>query len=154
LSVTGVFDFELSHVASPVEEFLYSFHDVGGILSGVYGEEPEDLALRAAILNGFPEVLPTTLPNEEAVYKFGSERHVQWDVAKLWDDELAYAGVWRPRTLAAADKISRLYWFSQEVCQFYVLRSRWLSSPTEAQLAESRLKAKNVLQQYLDDWGF
>lgn len=154
LSVTGLFDYELSYVASPVEEFLHSFHDVGGILSGVYGEAPEDLALRDAILYGFPDILPTTLPNDEAVYKFGSERHVQWDIAKIWDEELEHAGVLRPRTLPAADRISRLYWFLQEVCQFYFLRSRWLSSQTETQLAESRLKAKKVLQHYLDYWGF
>jgi hypothetical protein len=75
-----------------MEVFLFSLHDIGGILAGAYGETSEQLALRHAMLYGFPASLLTTIRDEGRVLKFGETQHVPWETAQIWDRELNRPG--------------------------------------------------------------
>ncbi|GAB1214009.1 hypothetical protein ATERTT37_003165 [Aspergillus terreus] len=152
--ITGLLDLEFSQVASPLEEYLYSFHDVHGLLPGAHTTDEGLLALRKALLHGFPNPLPESPPPPTGPVRFGSKRNIQWHLAKAWDEELAKLEVQRPATIPSADEISRLHWFAQDICPFYFLQTMWLEAVGEDRAKEEREKQHRLLDQYLKGWGY
>ncbi|KAG2419956.1 hypothetical protein HFD88_004753 [Aspergillus terreus] len=144
--ITGLLDLEFSQVASPLEEYLYSFHDVHGLLPGAHTTDEGLLALRKALLHGFPNPLPESPPPPTGPVRFGSKRNIQWHLAKAWDEELAKLEVQRPATIPSADEISRLHWFAQDICPFYFLQTMWLEAVGEDRAQEELLSQTDLLQ--------
>ncbi|KAL4894667.1 kinase-like domain-containing protein [Aspergillus ambiguus] len=152
--ITGLLDFEFSQIASPLEEYLYSFHDVHGLIPGAHTTDEGLLSLRDSLLHGFPSPLPESPPLPTGPVRFGSKRNIQWHLAKAWDDELAKAGVERPATIPYADEVSRIHWFAQEICPFYFLQSMWLEAVGEERAQQERSKQHGLLDEYLKGWGY
>ncbi|KAF9885584.1 hypothetical protein FE257_012790 [Aspergillus nanangensis] len=152
--ITALLDFELSHIASPLEEYLYSFYDVHGLLPGLYTTDEGMVAVRKALLDGFPSPLPESPPLPTGPVRFGEKQNIQWELLKAWDDELAALGVLRPATIPYAADISALHWFSQDVCQFYFLQDMWLEAIGEKRVAEERKEQQELLEQYLTGRGY
>lgn len=98
IRITAILDFDWSYVGSTADEFLRSFGDISGKLPGPFNKSPEMSALRVALLQGFPDPLPT------------SESSISWDVAKSWVDELQRRNIQRPRTIDGIDIISGAFW--------------------------------------------
>lgn len=88
--LTAILDFDFTHIATPANEYFYSFPSIHGLLIGpLEGEEYE--ALRQAQLNGF--ITPAFIPTE------GKESEINWEVAKMWYEEIEKEGVLYPANL-------------------------------------------------------
>ena len=73
LQITGLLDFDFSHIASPADEYFYSFPSFCGLVPGPF--EDEDLQLlRRYQTEGFP-ITPSA---QEA-----TSHSVDWTVARL-----------------------------------------------------------------------
>jgi hypothetical protein len=154
LKITALLDLEFSHIGSPLEEYLYSFYDVGGILPGRH-EADEDMGkLRLALLEGFPTPLPESLPPHTGPVKFGAKKHIQWHIAKAWTDELAHAGAQYPATIPYAEEVSALHWFSQEICPFYFLQEMWVKARGPEAVQKTMQEKEALLDSYLKEWGY
>lgn len=58
LTITALLDFEFAHIASPIDEYLYSFQSLNAILVGPY-EKGDMGQLQQYLLTGIkPEKLP------------------------------------------------------------------------------------------------
>ncbi|KAK4198254.1 kinase-like domain-containing protein [Triangularia verruculosa] len=76
--ITALLDYDFACISHPSFEFLKSFHSTDGALPGWTGDQnSEQMALRKAKLEGFPDPLPPT-----------TENGVKWEVAKAWEDAL------------------------------------------------------------------
>jgi hypothetical protein len=143
MSITGLLDFDFSHVASPVDEYFYSFPSINGILTGPF-EGGEMKELRVAIISGnFPDPLP-------------SSKEVDWNVAQVWNHEMKRAGVIRPSDIAGDGiaEYAALYLFTQDVCPPYILMPRRVAKWTPEQLQKVKERIEAGLGTYLERWGY
>lgn len=111
LAITGIVDFENTHVGTRADEFLNGLM----ALANMYGDpyDADDNGWCAALVapgSGFADTVPREGPG--AVGGGGD-----WAVARLVDEELERAGARRPRDIAGFEHAGRLYWFAQNVCQ-------------------------------------
>lgn len=154
LRITALLDFDFAHVACVIDEYFYSFEDFHGLLPGPYHRSAEQLAVRNALLNGFPGSFPpSALPSSDPE-KPSDLLGVQGKVAKTWDEELQRVGAKRPRTIKGAGEVAALYSFAQEMCPWYFMQERWVKMQTEEQLGEEKKKGEETVVQYLESWGF
>lgn len=141
IEITGLVDYDFSHVASPVDEYFYSFPSIHGILVGPFeGGEMEHL--RLALLSG--NVSEPAGPVEE----------INWTIAETWNKELKRAGAIRPNDFAGVEEYAGLYWFTQNVCPPYFLMPRWVAKRTPEERAKVKGTIEKELVQYMDRWGF
>ncbi|KAB8245298.1 hypothetical protein BDV35DRAFT_405905 [Aspergillus flavus] len=147
-------DLLVSHISILVTEYLHSSHSISGALTVPYSEETGDL--REAILHGFPDAenLPTSKPMRQGPAEFGSDRDIQWDLAKVWNDELVNVGaLWSP-TIDGADDFSRVHWFIEDLAPRHLFDAAVVEIWTPEQLEEARKEVEATLGKYLDGWGF
>ncbi|KAK9320838.1 kinase-like domain-containing protein [Lipomyces orientalis] len=145
LRITGLLDFDFSHIASSADEFFYSFPLIHGILTGPF-ENPEQESLRLAQLNGFSGVGETPPALGDSA--------IDWEVAKMWEEEMASAGVQRPSDIKGIEELAALYWFLMDICPPYFEMQRWLARRTPEQLEKAKVNAESGLKKYLERWGF
>ncbi|QMW36183.1 hypothetical protein G4B84_011712 [Aspergillus flavus NRRL3357] len=147
-------DLLVSHISILVTEYLHSSHSISGALTVPYSEETGDL--REAILHGFPDAenLPTSKPMRQGPAEFGSDRDIQWDLAKVWNDELVNVGALRSPTIDGADDFSRVHWFIEDLAPRHLFDAAVVEIWTPEQLEEARKEVEATLGKYLDGWGF
>jgi hypothetical protein len=148
LQITALLDYDFAHVASPLDEYLWSFPDVHGLLAGM---DNDDQALKILQLEGFirePDEVIKGLGHNE------TPGENNWVLAKAWDEELAKAGVERIADIEGAEEVGNLYWFLQFVCPPEFLLERWRKRFTVEELVEQKMKFEKKLDKYLMHWGF
>jgi hypothetical protein len=144
LRITALLDYDFTHIASPCDEFFYSFIDFHGIVPGPF-EDAEMQQLRAAQLSGF----------QDASYLLQADAgEVDWATAKSWQAALEKQCVQSPADLGAIEEISAVYWFLLDVCPPYFLLPRWLARRTVEQRMASKRETAGNLDKYLSRWGF
>jgi hypothetical protein len=157
MAITALLDFDFAHIASPVEEFFYSFYSIHGNLGGHYDVDKTTAQLLDYQINGFPRDIPGDRPDTSKPRHFNDEAQVDWVVAATWDDMLREKGIKRPSTLPGVgdiDGIQNLYWFIQDICQPYMLMDRWLRTRTPEQLEKTRSKIEAALRDALVGFGY
>lgn len=142
LQLTALLDFDFSHIASPGDEYFYSFPSFHGIVAGPF-EEGEQGALTQVQLNGFKDFKPPE-----------SQEEVDWNLAKTWHSALKTAGVETPADIDGIEELAALYWFLLDVCPPYFLLPRWLKRKTPEQQQASKKETEVSLDKYLRRWGY
>ncbi|KAG9240235.1 hypothetical protein BJ878DRAFT_537243 [Calycina marina] len=125
---------------------------LGFSFSGIYGaqlpgpnSEAFDHLIREAILNRFPESLPT----------FESEElKRQWKVAKAWNAKLARSGAATPQTIPHFDRIADIYWLEDNLSPFDLENKHLRQQNTQDELRARREEIVQILGEILDDEGF
>ncbi|KAI5859398.1 hypothetical protein GGS23DRAFT_600519 [Durotheca rogersii] len=142
--LTALLDYDFSHIASPAEEYFYSFRTIGALLTGPF-EEGDEGRLRKCLLEGFEG-------------NTGTEMHgrgrVNWEVALMTDYEFYRAGVLRPADIPGCGELASLKWFLEDVSPPYFYMSRWLAGRTPEILGGMREEIRSNLDKYLLRWGF
>lgn len=144
--ITALLDFDLAHVGSPADEFLYSFSDMEGLLFDPFNSDTL-LKLREYVLTGFPDGPPD-------VDSTPADDEPNWQIAKVWDDSLAELQVLRPKTIEGIEEMSCLHWFCQDVCAPYLTMQRWLVRQTPERIENAAKEVDGNVVKYLERWGF
>ncbi|CAH0023461.1 unnamed protein product [Clonostachys rhizophaga] len=102
--ITAILDFDWARIGWEGDECLASFHRAYARLPPP--DEPDDqrAALRTALLKGFPDTLPPASPV------------VDWEVARIWDEQLAEVRASRPRTIPRIGAFSTVYALLDLLC--------------------------------------
>lgn len=140
--LTAVLDFDFSHVATVADEFFRSLGHGIGRFPGAEEKDEEVVALREAMLHGFP----TSLPNDS--------KEVQWFAAKAWDDALRDEHAERPGTIPNMAVLSDLYSLSAEILPFKLCNEVVVSNSSEEQLRARRADSESHLMDFLGRHGF
>ncbi|KAI9760940.1 MAG: hypothetical protein M4579_001316 [Chaenotheca gracillima] len=140
--ITAILDFDWAQVSGVAEEFFRSLSDVHGRLPGPYSVEAEQLALRQALLEGFPTPLPAQASD------------VNWRAAEAWDNELEHSGAQRPRTIKGIAALSKLYWLSGQICPFLLFNETIANDRSKEQHDKDKEDAEALLIQFLEDHGY
>src|SRR5437764_363614 len=88
--LTTLLDFDLSHIATPADEYFYSFSTVSALIAGPF-EDGDEGQLRQCLLNGF---------DSNVSYRNGKQ--VDFDIAQMMEREFVRAGVLRPMDIKGA----------------------------------------------------
>lgn len=143
MRLTALLDFDFSHIATLADEFFRSLcADIGQFPSP--RESGELLALRKAMLTGFPDPLP---PTDE-------EGFVQWPSAKAWDDALCERSAKRPSTIENIAALSDLFWLSGQIFPFRLCNQTVVKNSSQEQLAARRKTGEKLLINFLNDYGY
>jgi hypothetical protein len=140
--LTALLDFDFSHIATPADEYFYSFRTVGALLAGPF-EKGEEGQLRQYLLNGFDETIPKV--------KIGK---VDFQIAAIMDKEFTHAGVLRPADIKGAGELAGLKWFLEDVSPPYFFMSRWLTHMQPEKVDEIQKEIEENLDKYLNRWGY
>lgn len=140
--LTALLDFDLSHIATPADEYFYSFGTVGALLAGPF-EEGDEGQLRQCLLHGFK----TNTPDKNG-------RKVNFETAQMMDKEFVRAGILRPAEIKGAGELAGLKWFLEDVSPPYFFMSRWLEQMGLEKVDEMTTSIEETLGKYLDRWGF
>ncbi|KAF2115619.1 hypothetical protein BDV96DRAFT_492145 [Lophiotrema nucula] len=142
--LTGLIDFDYSSISHAATD-LFTSDPSYARLPNRYTADEEQLTLRDALLNGFPEPLPA---NTESV---------DWDTAKQWDEQMAAAGCVRAESMdeKELDVLSWLY----EVLE--LLSPDNLTNPTTLRLRANQKgdierekeEAEELIEKALEDWA-
>jgi hypothetical protein len=143
MRITAILDFDWSYVGSTADEFLRSFGDISGKLPGPFNKSPEVIALRMALLHGFPDSSPMS-----------QSTSILWDVVQAWDDELGRRNMYRPRTIEGIEALSGVFWLSQQIRPFLICNPTVLKYRTPSQSERDRDEAEKLLIKYLETVGF
>ncbi|KAH8807520.1 hypothetical protein F5884DRAFT_342876 [Xylogone sp. PMI_703] len=144
LQITALLDFDFAHIASPGDEFFYSFTDFHGIIPSPL-EDGELNALRLAQLNGF---------KDNNVKDLTGTAEVDWETAKMWQVAMEKSQVRSPADIENVGELATIYWFLLDICPPYFLLSRWLKRRTEEQKQASKREIQANLDKYLKRWGY
>ena len=141
LRLTALLDFDFSSIATFADEFFRSLGtDIGQFPSP--RESGESLALRTAMLTGFPDPLPP------------SNDDVQWPSAKAWDDALRERGAKRPGTIEDIEALSDLFWLSGQILPFRLCNEVVVGNSSQEQLAARKSSGERLLIDFLSDYGY
>ncbi|KEQ81335.1 hypothetical protein M438DRAFT_376874 [Aureobasidium pullulans EXF-150] len=144
LQITGLLDFDFSHIASPADEYFYSFPSFCGLVPGPF--EDEDLQLlRRYQTEGFP----STPSAQEA-----TSGSVDWTVARLWQAALEKHHVASPKDIENITQLADIYWFLLDVCPPFFNLPRWLARKTDEQKFAAKKAIRENLDRYLRRWGY
>jgi hypothetical protein len=143
LQVTALLDFDFSHIASPGDEFFYSFVDFHGLIPGPL-EDAKMERLRLAQLDGF-KMKNVEDPDEAS--------DVTWKTARMWQAAIENAGVKSPADIKGVGELAAIYWFLLDICPPYFLMPRWLKRKTEEEQLASKTQTQANLDKYLRRWG-
>ncbi|KAI1426826.1 hypothetical protein F5Y12DRAFT_739836 [Xylaria sp. FL1777] len=141
--LTALLDFDLSHVASPAEEFFYSFRTLGSLLAGPF-ETGDELLLRKCLLEGFDET-PLT---------YDGHGKVNWPIAQNTDMEFSRAGVRKPAEIMGCGELAALKWFLEDLSPPYFYMPRWLEYQTPEGVDKTLQSIQSNVEKYLERWGF
>ncbi|KAI9673234.1 MAG: hypothetical protein M1817_003097 [Caeruleum heppii] len=142
--LTAILDFDWAQVSGVAEEFLHSLGDVYGKVPGPYSNDSDQLALRQAVLHGFPDPLPSSK----------SESGVDWGIAGAWDTALACSGAQRPRTIMGIAALSELKWLSDKVCPFLLFNETVVAQRNKEQQVKDKEDTEGFLISFLDAHGY
>jgi len=142
MRITAVLDFDFAHVATVADEFFRSLGHGIGRLPGSGESDRDKIALRKAMLEGFPNSLPPSC------------KEVQWVTARAWDDALRDRDVERPSTITNIAALSDLFWLSSEILPFKLCNEVVVGNSSPDQLVERRKDAESQLVKYLGERGF
>jgi hypothetical protein len=134
--ITAVLDFDWAQVGLVTDEILRSFHKRYARLPSLRDPDPDRIAFREALLHGFPSPLPSPT------------RSVQWDVAAIWDHQLAEVGADGPSTLADIEVFSYLYSLSDLICP----DTLWNEVIVKQRSRQNMDKEKNETEKILDEY--
>lgn len=140
--LTALLDFDLAHIATPADEYFYSFRTVGALLAGPF-EEGDEGQLRRCLLDGFDGNVPAQ-----------NDGKVDFEIAQMMDKEFVRAGVLRPADIQGAGELSGLNWFLEDVSPPYFFMSRWLAYMEPEKVDEIKSTIEKNLERYLERWGF
>lgn len=141
MRLTALLDFDFCHIASFADEFFRSLCAYIGQFPS-QRESGEPLALRKAMLTGFPDPLPP------------SNNEVDWPSAKAWDDALCEQNAKRPSRIEGIAALSDLFWLSGQILPFRLCNETVVRNSSPEQLAARRKKGEELLIGFLDDYGY
>ena len=141
MRLTALLDFDFAHVATYADEF---FRSLGADIGQFPGprESGGIVALRTAMLTGFPDELPP------------SNDDVQWSSAKAWDDALRMRDAKRPSTIKNIAALSDLFWLSGQILPFRLCNEVVVSNSTQEQLAARKRAGEELLSNFLNNYGY
>lgn len=140
--VTALLDFDFSHVASPADEYFYSFKTFGALLAGPFEEGDEGL-LRTCLLEGFDGKVPL---------ESNGKGRVNWTVAVMMDEESQAAGLLRPADIDGCGELAALHWFLEDVSPPYFYMSRWVANMKPEDIDDTHQSIGKNLDRYLARW--
>lgn len=76
------------------------------------------------------------------------------NIGKLWEQALAAEGVQRPSTIEAADHISNVWWFAQDLLPFHWLLPRFIEKASAEIKKKSLDNSITRIDAYLTHWGY
>jgi hypothetical protein len=142
--ITGLLDFDFSHIASQADECFYSFMDFGGLVPGPF-EGGELERLRDYQIQGYPDS-PSVEESENGP--------VNWNWARLWQAALHKHNVSCPANIEGIAELADVYWFLLDVCPPFFNMPRWLAKRTEEQKQATKTAIGVTLGRYLEQWGY
>ncbi|KAI5206126.1 hypothetical protein E4T39_02604 [Aureobasidium subglaciale] len=142
--ITGLLDFDFSHIASEADEFFYSFMDFGGLVTGPF-EGGDFERLRNYQIHGFPD-----LTSSEDI----ENGPVDWNAARLWQAAQQKHNVHGPADIERITELADIYWFLMDVCPPFFNMPRWLAKRTEEQKQATKAAIGTTLGRYLSGWGY
>jgi thiamine kinase-like enzyme len=142
--ITALLDYDFSCISHPSLEFFRSMHDFGGQFQGWSGDEDnEQLSVREAMLRGFPSQLPQS-----------SERGVDWEGMKAWEEAMEKHQVKRPRIIEGVEKVAEVDGLLQAVLPWHITNGDKLNLSSEEDTMRHRNEAEQQLVKILDNLGF
>ena len=141
MRLTALLDFDFAHIGTFADEFFRSLGAAIGQFPASR-ESGEYLALREAMLTGFPDPLPKA--NDE----------VQWPSAKAWDDALRERGAKRPGTIENIAALSDLFWLSGQILPFKLCNEVVVGNSSQEQLEARKRAGEELLVAFLMDYGY
>lgn len=128
--LTAVLDFDFAFIADPAHEFLVSLHDLGGNMTGPYGQDSNNGKLSQAILSGdFSEDVPGDL----------------WWNGKTWNANLAKRGIQQPSSIPGIEMLLQFRALESLICPFRLAVPFLVQDMSDDQRAETREKAESKL---------
>ena len=134
--IKAILDFDWACISCVADECLLSFHKRYARLPGPKETDADRINLRAALLHGFPSSLPSV------------SRTVQWDLAKIWDEQLEQHNVSRARTIGEIEKISWLYSFREALCPSTLFEEVIVNQRAKYSLEKEKIDTAGKLFQY------
>ncbi|KAI0109231.1 hypothetical protein GGR51DRAFT_570048 [Nemania sp. FL0031] len=142
--LTAILDFDLSHVASPAEEYFYSLTNLGSMLAGPFDDNPDEILLRKCLLGGFDNV---DIANDRG-------GKINWIAARITDHEFIQAGVLRPSEIKGCGELANLKWFLESLSPPYFHMPRWVKGHKLEFIEKKKQAIRSTIEKYLDHWGF
>ncbi|KAH0286073.1 hypothetical protein M436DRAFT_60238 [Aureobasidium namibiae CBS 147.97] len=142
--ITGLLDFDFSHVASEADEFFYSFMDFGGLVPCPFEGDELD-RLREYQIQGFPDSTPLGKVEDPPI---------DLDMARLWQATLRKHHVHGPTDIKRIAELADIYWFLIDVCPPFFNMPRWLAKRTDEQKQAVKVAIGKNLEKYLSRWGY
>lgn len=147
--LTALVDFDLSHIASPAEEYFYSLRTLGSLLVGPFDDDEAFIRLRECLLNGFDHQMNAPGSGKS------KDGKIDWSVARTTDLEFRRAGVRRPSEITGSGELAAVKWFLEDLSPPYFYMPRWLEYQTSKGGVEKTLRfVQSNVEKYLDRWGF
>ncbi|KJZ70172.1 hypothetical protein HIM_10432 [Hirsutella minnesotensis 3608] len=143
LQITGLLDYDLGHIGSQADEYMYSLSSLGFLVLPPI-KDNEDLRLqREFLLHG--------IEHERLINR--PQTIINWKVALMVDEEFSKAGVERPRDIQAMEEIATRYWVTQNVSPpiFSLERSRKYSLD---KLQQMKVGEQRELENGLEALGY
>lgn len=139
--ITAILDFDWARISFVADECLQSFHKRYARLPGPKETDVDRIHLRAALLqpHGFPFPLPS------------NSKIVEWDLARIWDEQLTQHKVSRPRTINGIKTLSWLYALGDALCPSTLLEDVIVRQRTKDSLGREKIDTAKMLSQYLEE---
>ncbi|KAK0122261.1 hypothetical protein ONS95_010511 [Cadophora gregata] len=137
--ITAILDFDWAQIGLAADEILRSFHKCYARFPGPYEQDPDRVSLRHALLHGFPSPLPI------------SSRSVRWDIAEMWDSQLADVDAERPSTLEGIEPLSRLYTLLDMICPDMLSNEVIIKQRSRKTMEREKEVAEEVLERFLKE---
>ena len=137
--ITAILDFDWAQIGLAADEILRSFHKRYARLPGPYEQDPDRVLLRHALLHGFPSPLPA------------SSQSVRWDIAEMWDSQLAEVGAKRPSTLEGIETLSRLYMLLDMICPDMLCNEVIIKQRSRETMEQEKEAAEELLERFLQE---
>lgn len=139
MKLTALVDFDFSHLAAPISEYLLSFLGYGYNLSGsadcIFECTPREQLLKGEI-------------------RFDPARPDKGPYSKIFDNALVETGAEKPVDIKGAKILSDVWWFSQDICQAFWFMPEFLKARKPAKLLELKRDGERNLGHYLSEWGY
>ena len=146
ITATALLDFDFAFVGTTADEYLRSFRGTGGLLPSPYSADPATIALREAVLAGFPASSSSGDASEHA-------KSIDWQLAALWDKEIKQAGGLRACEIEGLEELSRVNWLITQINPFRLSMAWPRSRLSEVQKGEEREKAEGKIVKALEGFG-
>ncbi|KAI1176681.1 hypothetical protein F4777DRAFT_247034 [Nemania sp. FL0916] len=143
-NLTAILDFELSHVASPAEEYFYSLTNLGSMLAGPFDDNPDEVHLRKCLLEGFDKIDPSS----------DASGKINWMTARATDQEFTRAGILKPAQIKGCGELASLKWFLESLSPPYFHMPRWVNGHKQEHIDREKQVIRSNIEKYLQHWGY